>query len=236
MKRFLRGMSAGMPIGIGYLSVSFTFGIMAVSMGFSPWQAVIISMLTVTSAGQLSGIETMLVPGQYITMLLSQCTINLRYAFMSISLSQKVSNKFSSIKRLLLGFFMTDEIFAVASAEDLVDPTFFFGLSVIPYVGWAGGTLAGALLGNVLPELVMNSLCIAIYGMFLAIVIPPARNSKAVLTVAVLSGTLHCAFSWLPVLSKIPSGISISTCAVVAALVGALLFPLPCDEKEEDEQ
>lgn len=236
MKRFLRGMRAGIPIGLGYLSVSFTFGIMAVSMGFSPWQALLISMLTVTSAGQLAGIETMLVPGQYAAMLISQCTINLRYAFMSISLSQKANEKFGSIKRLLLGFFMTDEIFAVASAEESVDPTFFFGLSVIPYLGWAGGTLAGALLGNVLPEFVMNSLCIAIYGMFLAIVIPPARMSRAVLGVVVISVILHCALSYLPVLSQIPSGISISICAIVAALAGALFFPLQSDGMEGDEQ
>lgn len=234
MKLFLRGLRAGIPIGLGYLSVSFTFGIMAVSMGFAPWQAVIISMLTVTSAGQLAGIETMLVPGQYMTMLLSQCTINLRYAFMSVSLSQKANGKFSGIKRWLLGFFMTDEIFAVASAEDSVDPTFFLGLSVIPYIGWTSGTLIGALVGNVLPALMMNALCIAIYGMFLAIVVPPARKSKAVLTVAVLAAVLHCAFSYLPLLAKIPSGIAISVCAIAAALAGACFFPLSDDEQEVD--
>lgn len=233
MKLFLRGMRAGIPIGLGYLSVSFTFGIMAVSMGFSAWQAVIISMLTVTSAGQLSAIETMLIPGQYAAMLISQCTINLRYAFMSISLSQKVNKKFNSFKRWLLGFFMTDEIFAVASSEKTVDPSFFFGLSIIPYIGWFGGTLAGALLGNVLPEFVMNSLCIAIYGMFLAIVVPPARKSKEVLAVVVFAAILHCAFTYLPILSKIPSGISISICAIVAALAGAFLFPLQDEAKEE---
>lgn len=235
MKLFLRGLRSGIPIGLGYLSVSFTFGIMAVSMGFAPWQAVMISMLTVTSAGQLAGIETMLIPGQYAAMLISQCTINLRYAFMSVSLSQKLNEKFSGIKRWLLGFFMTDEIFAVASAEDSVDSKFFLGLSVIPYVGWTMGTLLGALLGNVLPEIVMNALCIAIYGMFLAIILPPARKSNAVLSAVVFATALHCIFSYVPLLTQIPSGLSISICAILAAIAGALVFPLP-EENEVDEK
>ena len=162
MKLFLRGLRAGIPIGLGYLSVSFTFGIMAISMGFEWWQAVIISMSTVTSAGQLAGIGVMVNPGQYATMLISQATINVRYSFMSVSLSQKVSDKFNGWKRWLLGFFMTDEIFAVASAEKEVDPRFFFGLSIIPHAGWTLGTLFGALVGNVLPEMVMSALCLAI--------------------------------------------------------------------------
>lgn len=235
MKLFLRGLRAGVPIGLGYLSVSFTFGIMAISLGFSWWQAVVISMLTVTSAGQLAGIQSMLLPGQYIAMLVSQLTINLRYAFMSVSLSQKVNRKFGGIKRWLLGFFMTDEIFAVASAEDEVDPTFFLGLSVIPYLGWTGGTLVGALVGNVLPETVMNALCLAIYGMFLAIVVPPARKSRAVLAVVAIAAAIHCGFYYLPFLAKIPSGISISISAIAAALACAFLFPLADDEREVAE-
>lgn len=233
MNYFTRGLRSGVPIGLGYLSVSFTFGIMAISMGFEWWQAVIISMTTVTSAGQLAGIGVMVTPGQYATMLISQATINVRYSFMSVSLSQKVSDKFNGWKRWLLGFFMTDEIFAVASAEKEVDPRFFFGLSVIPHAGWTLGTLFGALVGNVLPEMVMNALCLAIYGMFLAIVAPPARASKAVLAVVAISVALNCAFYYIPCLSSsVPSGISISICAIVAALAGALLFPVKDEEKE----
>lgn len=233
MNHFTRGLRSGIPIGLGYLSVSFTFGIMAISMGFEWWQAVIISMTTVTSAGQLAGIGVMVTPGQYATMLISQATINVRYSFMSVSLSQKVSDKFNGWKRWLLGFFMTDEIFAVASAEKEVDPRFFFGLSVIPHAGWTLGTLFGALVGNVLPEMVMNALCLAIYGMFLAIVAPPARASKAVLAVVAISVALNCAFYYVPYLSSnVPSGISISICAIAAALAGALLFPVKDEEKE----
>ena len=232
MKLFLRGLRAGIPIGIGYLSVSFTFGIMAVSLGFSWWQAVVISMLTVTSAGQLAGIQVMVTPGQYATMLISQLTVNVRYSFMSMSLSQKVTATFSGVKRWIRGFFMTDEIFAVASAEDEVDPKFFFGLSLIPYAGWTLGTLVGALIGNVLPPVVMSALCLAIYGMFLAIVMPPAKKSRPVLLVVIIAAVLHCLFYYLPYLKEIPSGISISVCAIVAAVIGALLFPIKDDGRE----
>ena len=235
MKLFSRGLRSGIPIGLGYLSVSFTFGIMAVSLGFAWWQALIISMATVTSAGQLAGIGVMTVPGQYATMLISQTTINLRYSFMSISLSQKISRRFKRPLRFLLGFFMTDEIFAVASGEDEVDPVFFFGLSLIPYAGWTLGTLLGALLGNILPEIVMSALCLAIYGMFLAIILPPARRSRTVLLTIAIASVTHCLFYYLPILNKVPSGIAISVCAIFAALICAILFPIK-DEKEGDAQ
>ena len=141
MNHFKRGLRAGIPIGLGYLSVSFTFGIMAVSYGLHWWQAVLISMTTVTSAGQFAGIGVMLHPGQYIQMLISQVTINIRYAFMSISLSQKTDSRFRGISRWVLGFMMTDEIFAVASQESTVSRSFFAGLTVLPYLGWSLGTL-----------------------------------------------------------------------------------------------
>jgi predicted branched-subunit amino acid permease len=232
MKSFTRGLRAGLPIGLGYLSVSFTFGIMAIASGLSWWQAVVISMATVTSAGQLSAIGTMALPGQYAAMLVSQLTINLRYAFMSMSLSQKTSPKFKGVWRWILGFFMTDEIFAAASAEKTVSVRFFAGLSVAPWIGWTLGTLAGALIGNVLPSIVMGSLCLAIYGMFLAIVLPPARASRSVLVVVLIAAAIHCALYYIPYLCDIPSGISISICAIVSALIGAFLFPVNDEEKE----
>lgn len=226
MSSFIRGFKGGIPIGLGYLSVSFTFGIMAVSYGFDWWQAVVISMMTLTSAGQLAGIGVMVSPGQYMEMLISQVTINLRYSFMSVSLSQKTSAEFRGIKRWLLGFFMTDEIFAVASAETEVSSKYFLGLSVMPYLGWTLGTLFGSLLGSVLPDMVLNALCLAIYGMFLAIILPPARASRPVLAVVVIAAVLHGAFYFMPLLNRISSGLTISICAVLAAVLGAILFPI----------
>lgn len=230
MDSYKRGLKAGVPIGLGYLSVSFTFGIMAVSYGFEWWQAVLISMATVTSAGQFAGIGVMLHPGQYLEMLISQLTINVRYSFMSISLSQKVEEKFKGIYRWLLGFMMTDEIFAVASAEKEVSRAFFAGLATIPYLGWSLGTLIGALLGNILPGRLMSALSLAIYGMFVAIVTPGLKEGKAVVTVVVAALVLSCMFYYVPVLSSVSSGLSISICAIVAALIGALFFPVKEDE------
>lgn len=230
MKDFLRGLKLGVPIGIGYLSVSFTFGIMAVSYGFYWYQAVLISMLTLTSAGQLAGIQVMVNPGQYITMLISQLTINVRYSFMSVSLTQTVSKSFRGIKRWLLGFFITDEIFAVASQERDASAKLFLGLSCAPWIGWTLGTLFGSLIGNVLPPIVMNSLCIAIYGMFLAIVIPPAKKSKPIIIVIAIAIFISCILHYVPYINQIPTGIRISISAVIASLIGAFAFPI--QEKE----
>lgn len=226
---FRRGFNAGLPIGMGYFSVSLSFGILAVSYGFSWWQAVLISMVTVTSAGQFAGIGIMCSPGQYIAMLVSQLTINVRYSMMSISLSQKVDSSISRVWRWILGFFITDEIFAVAAAERKLSRPFFLGLTVLPYTGWALGTLCGALVGNILPQRLMNALCIALYGMFVAIVVPVAKKERSVMAVVVLAMVISCLFTWLPGLKDISSGISVSLCAILAAAVGAAVFPVKED-------
>ena len=226
MKDFFYGLKSGIPIGLGYLSVSFTFGIMAVSMGFKWWQAVVISMLTVTSAGQFSGIRTMMYPGHYLEMIISQITINIRYSFMSISIGQKTSKRFTGIYRYLLGFFMTDEIFAVASSKKIVGVSYFAGLSLIPWIGWTLGTTLGALCGNILPENVMSALGLAIYGMFVAIVVPEIKKSRPVFITVSASIILSCLFYYTPVINKIPSGFTISICAIGAAALCAFLFPM----------
>ena len=226
MKSCTRGLRAGIPIGLGYLSVSFTFGIMAVAYGLYWWQAVLISMTTVTSAGQFAGLGMMVQPGLYLDMLISQLTINVRYSFMSISLSQKLGEKFRGIYRWILGFMMTDEIFAVAVGEKEVSVSFFAGLSVIPYIGWTLGTLIGALLGNVLPHRLMSALSLAIYGMFIAIVVPDMKKEISVVIVVLLATVLSCLFHYVPLLHQVSSGLSISICAIVAAFVGAVLFPV----------
>lgn len=232
MKDFKKGVRLGVPIGLGYLSVSFAFGILAVSKGFKWWQALIISMTTVTSAGQLAALDIMLSPARYAEMLFSQLTINIRYSFMSVSLSQKVSKEFSGIKRWILGFFMTDEIFAVASTQKKVGARLFLGLSVMPYLGWTTGTLLGSIMGNVLPESVMNALNLAIYGMFIAIIVPDAKRSLKLCTVILISVALSLAFYYLPFLAEVSSGIAVCVCAITAALVGALVFPVKeeCDD------
>lgn len=226
MKNFLRGLRAGIPIALGYLSVSFTFGITAVSYGMTWWEALLISMTCVTSAGQFSGIKTMLIPGQYLDMLISQLTINVRYSFMSISLSQKVNVKFRGIWRWIFAFIMTDEIFAVAVSEESVSRSFMAGLGSLPYFGWALGTLLGALLGNILPATVMSALGLAIYGMFVAIVVPEMKKARPVIIVVVIAAILSTCFTYIPFLKKISPGLAISICAIIAAVIGAMFFPI----------
>ena len=228
---FSRGLRLGVPIGLGYLSVSFTFGILAVSYGLFWWQAVLISMLCVTSAGQLAGITVMLSPGHYLEMLISQITINVRYSFMSISLSQKVDKKFRGIWRWLLSFMMTDEIFAVAVTQRKVSRAFFAGLSIAPYFGWTLGTLCGALLGNILPARLMSALNIAIYAMFVAIVVPELKKARPdgkrpLVPVVALAILFSLAFHYIPGLKEVPAGLSISICAVLSASIGATLYPV----------
>ncbi len=222
---FLRGVRAGVPIGLGYFPVSFSFGILAVSLGFYPWQAILISMITLTSAGQLSGIYTMLLPGAYLEMLLSQLTINVRYSFMSVSLSQRADEKFRGVWRMLLGFFVTDEIFAVASMEKTVRRSFFAGLAVMPFIGWSLGTTAGALLGGILPEVLMNSLCIAIYAMFVAIVVPQTKKERPLLLVVLSAVAVSALFTYVPLLHEVSSGLAVSISAIAAAVLGAVFFP-----------
>ena len=226
---FRRGVQAGIPIGLGYFSVSISFGILAVAYGFTWWQAVLISMTTVTSAGQFAGITTMCHPGQYFAMLISQLTINVRYSMMSVSLSQKVDKTFGRAARWILGFFITDEIFAVAAAEKEVTKPFFAGLTVAPYLGWSLGTLVGGLVGNVLPERLMNALCIALYGMFIAIVVPAAKKERPVLMVVGMAMVFSSLFTWVPGLNTVSSGIAVSLCAIAAAAIGAAIFPVKED-------
>ena len=230
---FLRGVKAGLPIGLGYLSVSFTFGIMVIKAGLFWWQGLLISLFTLTSAGQVASLSIITNPGRYVELLISQCTINVRYCFMSIALSQKTDSKFTKLYKWLLGFFITDEIFAVAMTEKNVKKSFFFGLGVLPYLGWGLGTLLGAILGNVLPEPLMVALSLAIYGMFIAIIVPPMKDDRNIIVAVVLASLISCGFYFIPYLNKVPFGIAISIAAVVAALVCALLFPVKGEVNNE---
>lgn len=233
IQEWKQGIRDGIPIALGYLSVSFTFGLMAVEAGISWWQAVLISFTNLTSAGQFAGLDIMIASGAYIEMALTQLVINLRYALMSLALSQKLDKKFGAGSRLVLGFFMTDEIFGVAaSRKKRVGRSYFLGLGMLPMVGWTGGTLAGALLGGVLPAIVQSALGVAIYSMFLAIIIPQARDDSRYFKVIMMAVVLSCAFHYLPLLNRVSSGFSIIICSVLAAAAGAWLYPLEIDGEE----
>ena len=229
---FSCGLKDGIPIALGYLSVSFGFGITAVNGGLSPLTAVIISLTNLTSAGQVAGVEVILALGTLIEMALTQLTINIRYSLMSISLSQKLDKSFTLPHRLIASFGITDEVFGVASSKkDPLKPIYMYGLILLPFIGWTLGTLLGAVAGNILPESVNNALGIAIYGMFVAIVLPPAKREMGVLAASLISIGVSLALAFIPLFSFITSGFAIIVSALAAAVVAALLFPI----KEEDE-
>lgn len=222
----------GLPIGLGYLSVAFTFGMMAVGSGLSIFQAVLISLTNVTSAGQLAGLSLMTASAPLFEMAMTQLVINLRYALMSLSLSQKLDDTMTVFHRAAFAFCNTDEIFAVASGQTgTVGKKYLYGLMILPYIGWAMGTLLGAAAGTLLPEMLRSAMGIAIYGMFIAIIIPPSKKSKAVRTAVVLSSILSCVMYYAPLLKEISSGFTIIICAVSVSALCAWLFPIAQEEE-----
>ena len=222
-----RGIRDGIPIAVGYFSVSFTFGMMAVQSGISPFHAVLISLLNLTSAGQFAGLTVIVSNASLMEMALTQLVVNIRYALMSVSLSQKLDDSVKMRSRLLIAYGNTDEIFAVASSKPgTVGAKYLYGLILLPVLGWVGGTLAGAVASTLLPGTVISALGVALYGMFIAIVVPPAKEHKEVRTVVLIALLLSCAFYNLPVLRQVSSGFMIIICTVAAAAVGAVLFPL----------
>ena len=225
--RFARGLKHGLPIGLGYLSVSFAFGMQCTESGLTILQSLLISMTNLTSAGQLAGLQVMIAQSSLIEMALTQFIINLRYALMGLSLSQKLGPTMNTPRRMFFAFSNTDEIFAVASSQpEKLHHHYLYGLMLMPYLGWSLGTLLGAAAGAVLPAFVCSALGIAIYGMFLAIILPPARQEKAVRVVVLLAIAISLLFSVLPALKAVSGGFVVIICAVVAAAVGALLFPI----------
>ena len=226
MSEFRTGLKDGVAIGLGYLSVSFAFGVSAAKGGLPLWATVAISMTNLTSAGQLAGLSVILASGGWIEMILTQFVINLRYALMSVTLSQKIPEKTSLPRRMLMAFGITDEIFAVSAAKRApVTPAYYFGLMTLPYWCWAGGTFLGAAAGGILPARVLSALGVAIYAMFIAIVLPAAKKSRPVLIVAAIALLFRCAFVFLPFLKTVGSGFAVIFCAVAAAAVGAWIYP-----------
>ena len=226
-KSFQKGLRHGVPIALGYLSVSFAFGLQAVSSGLTWVQAVLISAANMTSAGQLAALPLMAAGSSLGEMMLTQLTINLRYALMGLSLGRKLDGTMGTLQRLIFAFADTDEIFAVASSQPgSVGKSYLYGLMIMPWAGWTLGTLLGAAAGTLLPVFVRTALGIAIYGMFLALIVPPARTRRPVRFVVLASVGLSLGFRYLPGLNQVSGGFAIILCAVISAGVGAALFPV----------
>ena len=231
---FKRGIQDGIPIGLGYFAVSFTFGMMAVSGGLTAWQAVLISLTNLTSAGQFAGLGIIIAGGSMWEMALTQLVINHRYCLMSFSLSQKLEKNISTGHRLAVAFGVTDEIFGVsASQEGRLSPWYNYGVMSMAIPGWTLGTLVGAVLGNVLPGFLVSALNVAIYGMFLAVIIPPAKKNRSVLGVVIGAMAISTVFAVVPVLNKVSSGFVIIITTLIVAGLAAHFCPIP-EEREAE--
>ena len=229
---YASGLRDGLAIGVGYFSVSFTFGILAVNGGLSPLAAGLISLTNMTSAGQFAGLTVILAHGPLVELALTQLVINSRYALMSLALSQRMGERIGLLPRLLIAFFNTDEIFALAMAREApLTVPFLLGLGTLPFIGWTLGTLCGALAGSILPLSIRTALGVMLYGMFVAIVVPPARKNRDIFVAVVLALIFSSLFSWTPGLKTVSPGLSIVICTVAAAAICAALFPV----KEERE-
>ena len=230
-KEFFSGMKAGMPVCIGYFSVSFGFGAMAIAQGLTIWQAILISASNLTSAGQFAGLTVIASGAAIIEMILTQVVINSRYALMSLALGQRLGPNVGIGRRLFAAFFNTDEVFALGMSKgEQLTTDFFVGAGVIAALGWTSGTAMGAIAGSLLPESIRMALGVMLYGMFIAIVVPQAKEEKPILIAVLLALVFSCLFTWLPWLNQISSGLSIVICTVLAASVCALLFPVKDEE------
>ena len=232
---FKLGIKDGIPIAIGYFSVSFSFGIIAVKQGISILQAVLTSASNITSAGQFAGIQIIVAGGTILEMILTQFIVNLRYALMSLSLSQKLDKNVSIKQRLIMAFANTDEIFAAAMAHNkAVTMPYMAGLQSLPVFGWTFGTAVGAVAGDLLPASLCSALGLALYGMFVAIVVPTARKSVPVMVTVFLAIVINCLLYFLPVFHFISTGIAVIISTVAASAVSAVLFPVPAQKDDMD--
>ena len=224
-------MNAGMPVCLGYFSVSFGFGAMAISQGLTVWQSILISATNLTSAGQFAGLTVITAGAAIIEMILTQLVINSRYALMSLALGQRLGQSVGVGRRMVAAFFNTDEVFALGmSREGKLTVSFFVGAGTVAALGWISGTALGAVAGTILPLSVRTALGTMLYGMFIAIVVPQARQEKPMLICMVLAMVLSCLFTWLPVLNTVSAGIAIVICTVAAAAICAVLFPIKDEE------
>jgi len=238
MLTFRKGFNDGIPIALGYLSVSFAFGMLAVEKGLPLWSPVLLSISNFTGTGQFAGIDLISSNAGLWEVVFTILVINIRYMLMSLSLSQHLVKDMPVWQRMVIAFGNTDEIFGVSIRQKVpLTMRYMAGIILCSYSGWNAGTVLGVLASSALPLMVRAALGIALYAMFIAIIIPPARESKPVMKVIVLSVLLSCVFSYVPVLSGLGGGWTIIICGVISAGLGAYFFPLEMkDTDAPDEQ
>lgn len=235
-REFKKGIKSGLPIGIGYIPVSFTFGFLAVSGGLPIWVAVVISLTNLTSAGQFAGTNLIFAGAGYLEVALTTFVINIRYMLMSLSLSQKLERKTGTLARLALAFGITDETFVVGSLKPgTLTAPFMLGLILMPIAGWNLGTLVGGCISTLLPQALQNAMGIALYAMFIALIIPAAKASVHVLCIICIAVAVQCGLNYIPVFSFLSDGFRVIISTVAAAGLGAWLFPGTDDSGETEK-
>ena len=229
-----RGMRDGIPVGLGYLAVAFSLGIAARNAGLNAFQGFLVSLLNNASAGEYAGFTTIAADATYLEIAIVTLIANARYLLMSCSLSQKFAPDTPLRHRLLVGYDVTDELFGLAISYDgWLDPSYMYGAIPVAAPSWAVGTSLGVVIGNLLPARVVSALSVALYGMFLAIIIPPARKNKVVAALVLLSFALSFACGCLPLVSALSSGTRTIILTVLLSAGAALLFPISDEEKED---
>lgn len=232
----LTGFRDGLPIMLGYLSVAFAFGMLGTESGLPVWAPTLISLTSFTGTGQFVGV-TMLSNGvALLEITITIFIINIRYFLMSLSLSQKLEDEIPLWQRLIIAFGNTDEIYAVSMQQKgLLKFRYMVGLILSAYSGWVGGTIIGSVASSVLPQAIISALGIAIFAMFIAIIIPPAKKSKPIVIVILIAVIMRCLFQFVPGLNQISSGWAVIICGVTASLAGALRYPILKPAYTEDE-
>lgn len=230
---FCKGLKGGIPIALGYFAVSFTLGIQAKNVGITAFQAAVTSFGLHASAGEYIAFTLIGANANILVMVLMEMIANARYLLMSCSLSQKILADTPMWKRLVMGYFITDEIFGASiSVSGKLDPYYMFGIIAVASPGWVVGTALGVIMGNALPLRAVSALSVGLYGMFIACIIPESRKNKIVAGVIIVSFVLSYIFSTLSVFKGISSGIKIMILTVIIATVAAILFPV----KEENHE
>ena len=245
--KFTRGLKDGLPIALGYVSVAFAYAVQAVGQGFPPWFPILISATNFTGTGQFAGTNLIAAGAGIAVLVATMLVINIRYTLMSFALAQKMGNGFPLWQRAVLAFGVTDENFAVAirQPQKLTFP-YLIGLMSCSFCGWLGGTALGAGVSELLSaslangagqayyDMLMSALSIALYAMFVAIIIPPSRDDIHVLLLVALSVAASCLFYFIPALASLPAGLNIIICSVVCTAVIAYFFPH--EEKHTENQ
>lgn len=235
---FAKGIRDGLPIALGYFAVSFALGIKAAEAGLFSWQAGLMSFLNVTSAGEAAAIALIGVGTTYFEIAFTQLVINIRYLLMSCSLSQKLSSKTGFLHRFLLGYGVTDEIFGISvSYEGNLSPYYSYGAMAVAIPGWTLGTILGSVMGGLLPQRIVVALSVALYAMFLAIILPPARKSRVIaglVAVSMLASALLSLICEKLSITWFSEGFRIVALTVVISFVAAILFPIKNDKEKGD--